>query len=127
MQHAGATAVLVEQDAHVLGAIAVRDQLRPEAAQVVARLRADGYHVAMLTGDNRATALTLAADAGISDVHAELRPEDKARLVEELRTQRNTAMVGDGSTTHRPWPPPTWGSRWARWGPTWRSKPPTWH
>lgn len=96
MQHAGATAVLVEQDAHVLGAIAVRDQLRPEAAQVVARLRADGYHVAMLTGDNRATALTLAADAGISDVHAELRPEDKARLVEELRTQRNTAMVGDG-------------------------------
>ena len=82
--------------AHVLGAIAVRDQLRPEAAQVVARLRADGYHVAMLTGDNRATALTLAADAGISDVHAELRPEDKARLVEELRTQRNTAMVGDG-------------------------------
>ena len=96
MQHAGATAVLVEQDAHVLGAIAVRDQLRPEAAQVVARLRADGYHVAMLTGDNHATALTLAAEAGISDVHAELRPEDKARLVEELRTQRNTAMVGDG-------------------------------
>jgi cation-transporting ATPase G len=50
----------------------------------------------MLTGDNRTTATALAKDVGIDDVHAELRPEDKARLIEELRVQRNTAMVGDG-------------------------------
>ena len=96
MQQAGATAVLVEDDGQVIGAIAVRDELRPEAAEVVAQLRRDGYHVAMLTGDNAATAAALARDVGIEDVHAELRPEDKARLIEQLRAQRPTAMVGDG-------------------------------
>ncbi|OLZ51569.1 heavy metal translocating P-type ATPase [Amycolatopsis keratiniphila] len=96
MQQAGATAVLVEDDGQVVGAIAVRDELRPEAIEVVAQLRRDGYHVAMLTGDNHATATALATDVGIDDVHAELRPEDKARLIEQLRGQRSTAMVGDG-------------------------------
>ena len=96
MQRTGATAVLVEDDGEVIGAIAVRDELRHEAAEVVARLRRDGYHVAMLTGDNQATAAALARDVGIEDVHAELRPEDKARLIEQLRAQRPTAMVGDG-------------------------------
>ena len=96
MQHAGATAVLLELDGQLIGAVAVRDELRPEAAEVVARLRRDGYTVAMLTGDNTATATALAREAGIEQVHAELRPEDKARLVAELRGQRRTAMVGDG-------------------------------
>jgi cation-transporting ATPase G len=96
MQHAGATAVLVERDEQLLGAIAVRDELRPEAAEVITRLRAGGYEVAMLTGDNHATAAALADQAGIAQVYAELRPEDKARLVGQLRAQRPTAMVGDG-------------------------------
>lgn len=95
-QQAGATAVLVERDNQLLGAIAVRDELRPEAAEVIARLRASGYQVTMLTGDNHATAAALAAKAGIEHVHAELRPEDKAHLIGELRAQRPTAMVGDG-------------------------------
>ncbi|GAA3228658.1 cation-translocating P-type ATPase [Pseudonocardia petroleophila] len=96
MQGSGATAVLVEADGRLLGMVAVRDELRPEAAEVVARLRGDGYRVAMLTGDNRATAAALAAQAGITDVHAELRPEDKAALIAALRAERATAMVGDG-------------------------------
>ncbi|MDM3975566.1 heavy metal translocating P-type ATPase [Mycobacterium marseillense] len=96
MQQAGATTVLVERDGQLLGAIAVRDELRPEVAEVVAELRVGNYHVAMLTGDNQATAAALAAQAGIERVYAELRPEDKAHLVTELRTQRRTAMVGDG-------------------------------
>ena len=96
MQHAGATAVLVERDGHTLGAIAVRDELRPEAVKVVANFRREGYHVAMLTGDNTRTAAALAAEVGIGAVHAELRPEDKARHVEQLRSERSTAMVGDG-------------------------------
>ncbi|MGQ0843431.1 MAG: heavy metal translocating P-type ATPase [Sporichthyaceae bacterium] len=96
MQAAGSTAVLVESDGAVIGAIGVRDELRPEAAQVVARLRRDGYHVAMLTGDNHATAAALAKEVGIDAVHADLRPEDKAALVAELRAKRPTAMVGDG-------------------------------
>ncbi|TQF65914.1 cation-translocating P-type ATPase [Rhodococcus spelaei] len=96
MQHAGATAVLVELDRRLLGAVAVRDELRPEARGVIARLRRDGYRLAMLTGDNDRTARSLAADVGIDEVHADLRPEDKARIVESLRGARPTAMVGDG-------------------------------
>jgi len=59
-----------------------RDELRPEAAEAVAQLRRDGHHSAMLTGDNHTTAAAVAKDVGIHDVHAELRPEDKARLIE---------------------------------------------
>jgi cation-transporting ATPase G len=76
----------------------VRDELRPEAAQVVSALREAGYRVVMLTGDNRVTAEALAAQAGIDAVavHADLRPEDKSRLVGELRAHGAVAMVGDG-------------------------------
>ncbi len=96
MQEAGATAVLIEYDGVVIGAVAVRDDLRPEAAEVVARLRAGGYQVAMLTGDNERTAAALAAQAGITDVHADLRPEDKSAIIRRLRESAPTAMVGDG-------------------------------
>src|SRR5699024_640284 len=63
-----------------------------------ASLHAAGYRVVMLTGDNPATAAALAAQAGIEagDVHADLRPEDKSRLVGELRGHGPVAMVGDG-------------------------------
>ena len=96
MQRAGATAVLIERDGTVIGAIAVRDELRPEAPTVVAGLRRDGYSVAMLTGDNARTAAALAEQAGIENVHADLRPEDKARIINTLRAHQPTAMVGDG-------------------------------
>ncbi len=96
MQAAGATSVLVEDDGHLIGAIGVRDELRPEAAHVVNALRRNGYQVAMLTGDNTATAHTLAEQVGIEVVHADLRPEDKATLIAQLRQHSSTAMVGDG-------------------------------
>ena len=96
MQHAGATAVLVEVDGKVIGAIAVRDELRPEAVEAITALRRDGYDVAMLTGDNLATATALATEAGIDVVHAELRPEDKAAVIRQLNAVQRTAMVGDG-------------------------------
>lgn len=96
MQAAGATAVLVEDNDHLIGAIAVRDELRPEACQVIEKLRRSGYQVAMLTGDNTATAHALAKQVGIDTVHADLRPEDKAALISQLRQQQSTAMVGDG-------------------------------
>ena len=96
MQETGATAVLVEHDGKVIGAIAVRDELRPEAPAVIAELHRQGYTVTMLTGDNAATAHAVAAQAGITDVHAELRPENKSTLVAALREKAPTAMVGDG-------------------------------
>jgi cation-transporting ATPase G len=99
LQGAGATVVLVEQDGVLLGAIAVRDELRPEAPEVVERLASLRIGTAMLTGDNSRTATALARQAGIATVHADLLPEDKAKLVEDLRNGRNgrkVAMVGDG-------------------------------
>ncbi|MBB1512085.1 cadmium-translocating P-type ATPase [Tessaracoccus sp. MC1627] len=97
MQDAGATAVIVEVDGIPVGAIAVRDELRPEAPEVIAQLRADGYTIVMLTGDNGATARAIAREAGISEVYADLRPEDKSAIIERLRREgHSTAMVGDG-------------------------------
>ena len=96
MQAGGATAVLVEHDGQVIGVVAVRDELRPEAGEVIAHLHRSGATVAMLTGDNTATATALAQIAGIDDVHADLRPEDKARIIGDLRQSSFTAMVGDG-------------------------------
>lgn len=96
MQHAGATAVLIEDDGQVIGAVAVRDELRPEAREVIARLSASGYTTAMLTGDNLITATALAKDAGITEIHADLRPEDKAEIIRTLKSRAPTAMVGDG-------------------------------
>ena len=96
MQHAGATAVLIEDDGLVIGAIAVRDELRPEAREVVTRLKASGYTIAMLTGDNIITATALGKAAGIPEIYADLRPEDKAEIIRTLKARQGTAMVGDG-------------------------------
>ncbi|MFE4537140.1 heavy metal translocating P-type ATPase [Streptomyces scopuliridis] len=96
LQDAGATVVLVEHDATLLGAIAVRDEVRPEAAEAVAMLKRQGVAVVMLTGDNSRTAAAIAAAAGITDVRAELLPQDKARIVTELKALGPVAMVGDG-------------------------------
>ncbi|SMD17936.1 heavy metal translocating P-type ATPase [Lentzea albidocapillata] len=96
LQRAGATVVLVERDGTLLGAVAVRDELRDEAPEVISRLRGLNIDTAMLTGDNTATATALAGQAGITTVHAELLPEDKAALVGKLRNGRKIAMVGDG-------------------------------
>ena len=96
-QAAGATVVLVEQGDRLLGLVAVRDELRAEAADVVQSLRNLGIRqVAMLTGDNQRTAAALGEQAGIDSIHAELLPEDKLRIVEQLRKQGAVAMVGDG-------------------------------
>ena len=96
LQAQGSTVVLVERDGETLGAIAVRDELRPEAAAAVQALERQGMRVAMLTGDNERTARALAAAAGIDEVYAGLLPEDKVSAVRRLQGERRTAMVGDG-------------------------------
>ena len=96
LQGDGATVVLVERDGETLGAIAVRDELRPDAPVAVQGLHAIGMRTAMLTGDNERTAHALAERAGIDDVYAELLPTDKVTTVERLQGDRATAMVGDG-------------------------------
>ena len=95
-QREGATVVLVEHAGVSIGAISVRDDLRDEAAEAVTSLRDMGLTVWMLTGDNVGTASALARAAGIADVRADLRPEDKARIIEDIHRTSSVAMVGDG-------------------------------
>ncbi len=96
MESEGMTVVIVHRNDQPAGAIGVRDELRPEVPEVIATLNRRGIGVTMLTGDNARTAAALAAQAGISDVRAELRPEDKATAVAELSKSQPTAMIGDG-------------------------------
>ena len=95
LQARGATVVLVERDGTLLGAVAVRDDLRPEAAETVRLLRRTAQ-VVMLTGDNQITARAVAAEAGIDQVGADLRPEDKAREIVRLGKTGKVCFVGDG-------------------------------
>ena len=97
LENQGKTVVLLATNGQVIGAIAVADTLRSESAQAVAGFKAMGLSVAMLTGDNERTARTIAQQAGIDRVLAQVLPEDKSREVARLQQQGEVvAMVGDG-------------------------------
>jgi len=94
----GSTPVLVARDGTAVGVITVADRPRDGAKDVIALLRSQGIEaVVMLTGDNDATAQAVARDLGVTDVRANLLPQDKVAAVEALRRRfRGVAMVGDG-------------------------------
>jgi Cu+-exporting ATPase len=95
---AGQTVLLVAYSGRVLGAIGARDRARPEAQEVLAKLRALGIaDLAMLTGDRAAVANNVAANLGLSEVRAELLPEEKAAFIAKWQEEKKAvAMVGDG-------------------------------
>jgi Cu+-exporting ATPase len=85
------------ETSRILGLIAFGDAIKQSARAAVTALRAQGLHVAMLTGDNEGSANVVAVALGIDDVKAEILPEDKAHTVDALRRAgRIVAMVGDG-------------------------------
>lgn len=98
LQAEGKTVVLVGDARSAWGMIAIRDNLRENARKAIAELHAAGVEkVVMLTGDNERTARAIATEAGIDEVHADLKPDDKARWVREFAsTVGHVAMVGDG-------------------------------
>jgi len=93
----GKTAMLVACDGELVGVIAVADTLKPEAKEAIAALQNERIEVVMLTGDNQRTANAIAKELGITEVIAEVLPESKAEVIQELRKQgKSVAMVGDG-------------------------------
>ncbi len=93
----GQTVLFVCLDGRVLGAIGARDRVRPEARPVIEELRRLGLtRLVMLTGDRPAAAHAVAADLGLTEVHAELLPHQKADLVASWQPKARVAVVGDG-------------------------------
>lgn len=97
-EEAGNTAILVGVNGRLEGIIAIADQVRPEAAEAIGRLRQAGVErVIMLTGDNRHTARLVADELGLDEAHAELLPQDKLDWVRRLQGEGwRVAMAGDG-------------------------------
>jgi len=93
----GATALFIGVDGRPGGVIAVADPIKATTRAAIDALKAEGVHVVMLTGDNRTTAEAVARTLGIEDVHADVLPDDKHRIVRRLKADGHVvAMAGDG-------------------------------
>ena len=97
-QSQGSTVIVIGTATAAWALLAIRDVVRLNAAAAIRALHEQGVRtVVMLTGDNRVTAQAIGGEVGIDAVHADLKPEDKARMVRELTARHgNVAMVGDG-------------------------------
>ncbi len=97
LRHDGGTAMFVAIDGRPAGVIAVADPIKTTTQAALEALRADGIRIVMLTGDNRTTAQAVAAKLGITEIEAEVLPEQKNAIVRRLRSEgRIVAMAGDG-------------------------------
>ncbi|MCH1978161.1 cation-translocating P-type ATPase [Lawsonibacter sp. OA9] len=94
----GRTAMLIVSGRRILGGISVADTLRESVPETIQSLREMGIdRIVMLTGDNEATAKEICSQAGITEYHAGLLPDEKLKYLEELKKQgEKVAMVGDG-------------------------------
>ena len=93
----GKTPLYFADDGRLLGIMAVADTAKPTSAAAVAAFRQLGLNVVMLTGDNRRTADAIGKELGVTQVMAEVLPQDKERKVKQLQEQgQKVAMVGDG-------------------------------
>lgn len=94
---AGKSPIFIARDGQLAGAIALGDMAKPTSAAAIRRLSADGLHVAMLSGDNAATARAIGAQLGVDDVTGGLLPADKLAALDKLRAKYGAiAFVGDG-------------------------------
>ena len=93
----GQTVMFVAVDAKPAGLVSVADPIKEKTPEAIKRLHAEGLKIVMLTGDNEKTARAVADKVGIDEVHADVSPEDKHRIVSELQTGgARVAMCGDG-------------------------------
>ncbi len=94
---AGATVIHLAEHGRALGSLAFADRLRPTSAQAVAALKRLGVRVVMLTGDHETTAAAIAAEVGIDDWRARVKPQDKAAAIAALKADGGiVGMAGDG-------------------------------
>ena len=93
----GQTPMLLAVDNKVVGIIAVSDPIKKDSSDAIRQLKDQGIRIMMVTGDNEVTARAIAGKAGISEIRAQVLPEDKAVVVQQLQQQGEVVgMVGDG-------------------------------
>jgi Cu+-exporting ATPase len=93
----GATVILAAVEGRAAGLLAIADPIKSSTPLAIRALKKEGIRIVMLTGDNRTTARAVAAKLGIDEVEAEILPDDKGRVVKQLRDKgRVVAMAGDG-------------------------------
>jgi Zn2+/Cd2+-exporting ATPase len=97
MQTQGKTVMVLGTEKEILSLIAVADEMRESSKTVISKLNNMGIETVMLTGDNQRTATAIGKQVGVSDIKADLLPEDKLNFIKELRGKhQSVAMVGDG-------------------------------
>ncbi|MGQ4667068.1 heavy metal translocating P-type ATPase [Metabacillus halosaccharovorans] len=97
MQTQGKTVMVLGTEKEILSLIAVADEMRESSKLVINKLNKMGIETVMLTGDNERTATAIGEQVGVSDIKADLLPEDKLNFIKELRGKhQSVAMVGDG-------------------------------
>lgn len=96
LQSDGKTVAAIGQAGKVIGLIAIQDVPKPSAKAAIEKLKQQGYHTVMITGDNEQAAQAIAKQVGIDEVIASVMPGDKAQRVKNLQNQGVTAFVGDG-------------------------------
>ena len=96
LQSDGKTVAAIGQAGKVIGLIAIQDVPKPSAKAAIEKLKQQGYHTVMITGDNEQAAQAIAKQVGIDEVIAEVMPGDKAQQVKKLQQSGVTAFVGDG-------------------------------
>ena len=97
MQTEGKTVMVLGTEKEILSLIAVADEMRESSKEVISKLNQMGVETVMLTGDNQRTAEAIGKQVGVSDIKADLLPEDKLNFIKELRAKhQSVAMVGDG-------------------------------
>ena len=95
-ESSGKTVMIVAENKKVIGIIAVADAVKEDSVDAISKLNSQGYRTVMITGDNERTAKAIAEQVGITDIIANVLPEDKAKKVLELQKLGMVAFVGDG-------------------------------
>ncbi|MEK6875462.1 MAG: copper-translocating P-type ATPase [Nanoarchaeota archaeon] len=92
----GKTTMIISENEEIIGVIAVADAVKDDSRKAISILNSSGYKTVMITGDNENTARAIAKKVGITEVIANVLPEDKAKKVRELQKRGMVAFVGDG-------------------------------
>ncbi|MEM8832032.1 MAG: heavy metal translocating P-type ATPase [Cyanobacteria bacterium P01_G01_bin.19] len=92
----GKTTIYIATKANLIGILALKDTIRPDAQETIDRLKGLGLDLVLLTGDRPEAARAIAKELKISEVFAEVKPEGKVEVIRSLQQERNVAMIGDG-------------------------------